>query len=85
VGTRAHARDLLPDRVVGITGSVGKTTVKDLVAGGLSAAMATHATRASFNNELGVPSPSSAPPTGSRRWSSNWAPGSPVTSPACAS
>jgi UDP-N-acetylmuramoyl-tripeptide--D-alanyl-D-alanine ligase len=51
----AHARDLLPDRVVGITGSVGKTTVKDLVAGGLSAAMATHATRASFNNELGVP------------------------------
>jgi UDP-N-acetylmuramoyl-tripeptide--D-alanyl-D-alanine ligase len=51
----AHARDLLPDRVVGITGSVGKTTVKDLVAGGLSAAMPTHATRASFNNELGVP------------------------------
>ena len=51
----AHARSLLPGRVVGITGSVGKTTVKDLVAGGLSAAMATHATRASFNNELGVP------------------------------
>ena len=51
----ARARDLLPDRVVGITGSVGKTTVKDLVAGGLTAALVTHATRASYNNELGVP------------------------------
>jgi len=51
----AHARDLLPDRVVGITGSVGKTTVKDLVAGALSATVATHATRESYNNELGVP------------------------------
>ena len=51
----AHARGLLPDRVVGITGSVGKTTVKDLVAGALSVALATHATRDSYNNELGVP------------------------------
>lgn len=51
----AHARDLLPDRVVGITGSVGKTTVKDLVAGGLAAGMRTHAARDSYNNELGVP------------------------------
>jgi UDP-N-acetylmuramoyl-tripeptide--D-alanyl-D-alanine ligase len=50
-----HARAHMCDLVVGITGSVGKTTVKDLVAGGLSAAMPTHATRASFNNELGVP------------------------------
>ncbi len=50
-----HARSLVPDLVVGITGSVGKTTVKDLVAGGLSATLRTHATRASFNNELGVP------------------------------
>ncbi len=49
------ARDLLPDRVIGITGSVGKTTVKDLVAGGLAAHLRTHATRASYNNELGVP------------------------------
>jgi UDP-N-acetylmuramoyl-tripeptide--D-alanyl-D-alanine ligase len=50
-----HARTRLPDAVVGITGSVGKTTVKDLVAGGLAAGLRTHATRASFNNELGVP------------------------------
>jgi UDP-N-acetylmuramoyl-tripeptide--D-alanyl-D-alanine ligase len=51
----AHARSLLPDRVVGITGSVGKTTVKDLLAGGLAAGVRTHATPSSFNNELGVP------------------------------
>lgn len=51
----AHARDRLPDRVVGITGSVGKTTVKDLTAGALAAAMPTHASAASFNNEIGVP------------------------------
>jgi len=49
------ARDRLGDTVVGITGSVGKTTVKDLVAGGLATTMPTHATRASYNNELGVP------------------------------
>ena len=51
----ALARGRLGDRVVGITGSVGKTTVKDLVAGGLAARFTTHATHASFNNELGVP------------------------------
>jgi len=50
-----YARGRLPDTVIGITGSVGKTTVKDLVAGGLAAALRTHATQASFNNELGVP------------------------------
>ena len=38
-----------------MTGSVGKTTVKDLLAGGLAAGLRTHATRASYNNELGVP------------------------------
>lgn len=51
----AYARSRVSDLVVGITGSVGKTTVKDLVAGGLAAHFRTHATRGSFNNELGVP------------------------------
>lgn len=50
-----HARGRITDRVVAVTGSVGKTTVKDLVAGGLSVRHRTHATHASFNNELGVP------------------------------
>lgn len=49
------ARRHLPDRVVGITGSVGKTTVKDLTAGTLGARYRTWASARSFNNELGVP------------------------------
>jgi UDP-N-acetylmuramoyl-tripeptide--D-alanyl-D-alanine ligase len=60
----AHARGLVGDRVVGITGSVGKTTVKDLVAGALAGRFRTHATRASFNNELGVPLTLLATPEG---------------------
>src|SRR4029079_6693465 len=49
------ARTRLPDRVVGITGSVGKTSTKDLLAEVLSASYATAANERSFNNELGVP------------------------------
>lgn len=41
--------------VVAITGSVGKTTTKDLTAAALSSARRTVAAEASFNNELGVP------------------------------
>jgi UDP-N-acetylmuramoyl-tripeptide--D-alanyl-D-alanine ligase len=48
-------RSLLPDRVVGITGSVGKTSTKDLTAAALSTTFATHATPRNFNNELGLP------------------------------
>jgi UDP-N-acetylmuramoyl-tripeptide--D-alanyl-D-alanine ligase len=40
---------------VGITGSVGKTSTKDLTASVLSRAFATAASEKSFNNELGVP------------------------------
>lgn len=50
-----HARSLLGDRVVGITGSVGKTTVKDLIAAILSLRFVTAASERSFNNEIGVP------------------------------
>jgi UDP-N-acetylmuramoyl-tripeptide--D-alanyl-D-alanine ligase len=49
------ARDRLPDRVVGITGSVGKTSTKDLLASVLSQRWVTGASPQSFNNELGVP------------------------------
>ncbi len=49
------ARDRLPERVVGVTGSVGKTTTKDLLAGALATTYATAASERSFNNELGVP------------------------------
>ena len=46
-GTGAH--------VVGVTGSVGKTSVKDLLAAALGARWRTSASVRSFNNELGVP------------------------------
>ena len=44
-----------PTAVVGITGSVGKTSVKDLLAAAWPAAWRTAASVRSFNNELGVP------------------------------
>jgi UDP-N-acetylmuramoyl-tripeptide--D-alanyl-D-alanine ligase len=49
------ARSRLPDRVVGITGSVGKTSTKDMLAGLLAARWVTAASARSFNNEIGVP------------------------------
>ncbi|MEY2436255.1 MAG: UDP-N-acetylmuramoyl-tripeptide--D-alanyl-D-alanine ligase, partial [Acidimicrobiaceae bacterium] len=49
------ARAALPDLVVGVTGSVGKTTVKDLTASVLAERHRTAASERSFNNELGVP------------------------------
>ncbi len=49
------ARDRLPDRVVGITGSVGKTSLKDMLASVASTTFRAAASVGSFNNELGVP------------------------------
>ena len=49
------SRSTLPDRVVGITGSVGKTSVKDLTAAALATGWRTAASPRSFNNEIGVP------------------------------
>ena len=52
------ARDRIGDvggGVVGITGSVGKTTTKDLVRACLAAAFPTAASERSYNNELGLP------------------------------
>lgn len=49
------ARDRTGDRVVGITGSVGKTSTKDMLAAVLATTYRSAANRASFNNELGVP------------------------------
>ncbi len=41
--------------VVGVTGSVGKTTTKDMLAAALATTRRTHATKGNFNNLLGVP------------------------------
>jgi UDP-N-acetylmuramoyl-tripeptide--D-alanyl-D-alanine ligase len=51
-----HTVDQLADTtVIGITGSVGKTTAKDLMAAVLADAGETIAPPGSFNNELGLP------------------------------
>jgi UDP-N-acetylmuramoyl-tripeptide--D-alanyl-D-alanine ligase len=49
------ARRRVSRGVVGITGSVGKTTTKDLVRRCLAASFHTAASARSFNNELGLP------------------------------
>jgi UDP-N-acetylmuramoyl-tripeptide--D-alanyl-D-alanine ligase len=49
------ARTKLPDRVVGVTGSVGKTSVKDLADAAFRTHYLTKANPKSLNNELGLP------------------------------
>jgi UDP-N-acetylmuramoyl-tripeptide--D-alanyl-D-alanine ligase len=49
------ARDRLRGGVIGITGSVGKTTTKNLLRACLASTFATAASERSFNNELGLP------------------------------
>ena len=51
----AAVRDRVDPDVVAVTGSVGKTTTKDLTRGALGADRPTVAARGSYNNELGVP------------------------------
>ncbi|MEL4897331.1 UDP-N-acetylmuramoyl-tripeptide--D-alanyl-D-alanine ligase [Crocosphaera sp. Alani8] len=41
--------------IIGITGSVGKTTTKELIAGVLGVYGKVHKTQANYNNEIGVP------------------------------
>jgi UDP-N-acetylmuramoyl-tripeptide--D-alanyl-D-alanine ligase len=48
-------RDRTSARVVGITGSTGKTSTKDILAALCSPAAQTIANEANFNNEIGVP------------------------------
>ena len=50
-----HARSRIDGPVVGVTGSVGKTSTKDLLAAVLSTTFVTAANERSFNNELGLP------------------------------
>ncbi len=50
-----HHRRQFDIPVVGITGSNGKTTTKELVAGALGAHYRVHFTRGNFNNHIGVP------------------------------
>lgn len=50
-----HHRNQLDIPVIGITGTNGKTTTKELINAVLSKRFRTHATQGNFNNHLGVP------------------------------
>jgi UDP-N-acetylmuramoyl-tripeptide--D-alanyl-D-alanine ligase len=54
LGTAARRRNVIATRVA-ITGSVGKTTVKEMTAAALSATAKTHRSVKSYNNHWGVP------------------------------
>ena len=51
----AFGRQRFEGSVVAVTGSVGKTTTKDMLGAALSASGRTHAAFASYNNHWGVP------------------------------
>jgi hypothetical protein len=51
----SYARHRLKGQVIGITGSAGKTSTKDMLALCLSEQGSTHASGKSFNNKWGVP------------------------------
>ena len=50
-----YYRRLFPIPFIAITGSVGKTTTKDMVAAVLGARFCVHKTDGNFNNDIGVP------------------------------
>lgn len=50
-----YYRNKINPIVIAITGSSGKTTIKDLIASVLSVKYKTHKTKANFNNEIGIP------------------------------
>ena len=52
--------------VVGVTGSVGKTTTKDMLRAGFGACAPTHATAGNLNNLIGLPLTVLAAPEGAR-------------------
>lgn len=51
----AFYRQSVPVKVVGITGSVGKTSTKEMIASVISQKYQVHKTAGNFNNEIGLP------------------------------
>ena len=54
-GIAEYYRRILDIPVVGITGSVGKTSTKEMIASVLAQKYCVHKTKGNYNNELGVP------------------------------
>ncbi len=51
----AYYRGMLKAKVVGITGSVGKTSTRDIIAQVLASKFRCHSAKKSFNNHIGLP------------------------------
>ncbi|RKQ37397.1 UDP-N-acetylmuramoyl-tripeptide--D-alanyl-D-alanine ligase [Oceanobacillus halophilus] len=51
----SYYREMVNPIVIGITGSNGKTTTKDLVASVVKSSFVTHYTNGNFNNHIGMP------------------------------
>lgn len=51
----AYYRELVDPHVIGVTGSNGKTTTKDIIASVLAGKFKTHRTQGNLNNHIGVP------------------------------
>ena len=64
----SKARASFKGVVIGITGSVGKTTTKELIRLAVSSCKKVHASEASFNNDLGVPVSILAAPESAEVW-----------------
>lgn len=51
----AHHRAAMGTKILAVTGSVGKTTTKEMCACALSSKLCVHKTSGNFNNEIGMP------------------------------
>ena len=70
-GLGRAARGRSAATVVGVTGSVGKTSTKEALAAALGAQGQTHAASASYNNHIGVPLTLARMPTEEERATAN--------------
>ncbi|MDP9295937.1 MAG: UDP-N-acetylmuramoyl-tripeptide--D-alanyl-D-alanine ligase [Actinomycetota bacterium] len=66
LGLARNERNEVPWTVVGVTGSVGKTTAKDFLREIVSTRTRVHASPRSFNNRIGVPLTILGAPTGTK-------------------
>ncbi|MCR5214860.1 MAG: UDP-N-acetylmuramoyl-tripeptide--D-alanyl-D-alanine ligase [Eubacterium sp.] len=51
----AYVRGLYPNKVIGVTGSVGKTTTREMITCALSSSLNTYHTIGNMNSQVGVP------------------------------